>query len=83
MMPCCVALVSQKGSNGDRKLQFFGQDYSSSIMYVLDTKEQSYSQRLKSCSKRVCAYILSERVIKNEPKEIYSIVQKIHKIKPE
>ena len=32
--------------------------------------------------KWVCASILSERGIKNEPKELYSIVQKGHKIEP-
>ena len=47
-----VVIVSQKGFNGDRKLQFFGRDY--------------------NCT---------ERVMKNESKEIYSVVQKRHKIK--
>ena len=32
------ALVSQKGSNGEGKLQFFGQDHN---LYVLDTQEKS------------------------------------------
>ena len=51
-------------------------------MYVLDTKEQSVSdKKLLSVlkfffSKWVCALILIERVIKNELKELYSIVRK-------
>ena len=34
-------IVSQKGSNGDGKLHFFGRDYKGLYIYVLDTKEQS------------------------------------------
>ena len=37
---------------------------------------------LEFCSKQVCAEILTERAIKNEAKEIHSIVQKGQKIKP-
>ena len=56
-------------------------------MYVLDTKEQSVRDQkvtrsaLKICSKLVCTLILTERAIKNEPKEIYSTVPKGHKWK--
>ena len=53
---------------------------------MLDTKEQSVSQKvtlsaLKFCSKWVWAEILSECAIKNELKEVYSIVWKEQKLK--
>ena len=35
----------------------------------------------KFCSKSVCAEIFSKRVIKNEPKETYSIVRKRTKMR--
>ena len=55
-------------------------------MYVLDTKEQSVGDKkllsaLQNFAKNECASILTERAIKNEMKEIYSIVWKGPKIK--
>ena len=49
-------------------------------MSALDKKEQSVSSI--RCSNWVCALILNEGAIKNEPNEIYSIVRKGHKINP-
>ena len=56
-------IVSQKESNGDRKLQFFGWDYNISAL-------QNFAQNWE------CSLILTERVIKNELKEHTPLYEK-------
>ena len=58
-------IVSQKGSNGNGKLQLFGWDYRSFILSAS-----------KYCSKWAWALILTKHAIKNQPKETHSIVRK-------
>ena len=80
-------IVSQKGTNGDRKLHFFGRDYSftSSLCAKIHLWAKiPNSERLKMMLKYECVpLILTKHAIKKDSKETYSIVRKGHKIKPE